>query len=66
MQCLFLFVEAGNSMVLTNYFFSQGHFSSSPIREEPDEKGHHPAMSESELLASPELSPVAGKEVSMS
>ncbi|RUS82688.1 hypothetical protein EGW08_009525, partial [Elysia chlorotica] len=39
---------------------SSGHFSSSPIREEPDEKGHHPAMSESELLASPELSPVAG------
>lgn len=39
---------------------SSGHFSSSPIREEPGEKGQYPAMSESELLASPELSPVAG------
>ncbi|GFR70030.1 protein aurora borealis [Elysia marginata] len=43
---------------------TSGHFSSSPIREEPDEKGHHPAMSESELLASPELSPVAGSRPS--
>ncbi|GFO33809.1 protein aurora borealis [Plakobranchus ocellatus] len=39
---------------------SSGHFSSSPIREEPDERGHHPALSESDLLASPELSPIAG------
>ncbi|CAL1547044.1 unnamed protein product [Lymnaea stagnalis] len=38
-----------------------GHFSSSPIRHKADNRGSYHAMPEDEFLASPELSPIAGR-----
>ena len=50
----------GDKMFIELHLYHQGHFSSSPIRSGSCERPSQP-LSDIDLLASPELSPIAGR-----